>query len=158
MTAAIDAIFSAPEHGAAQSEKQQGKLTTNVGLEGDRHAGDGVISLIEAEAVEAFNAQTGLNISAGATGRNLVTRGVALNPLVGQRFRIGDAELEGTELCDPCATLGKLLATEDISAAEIVRHFANSAGLRARVLSSGGIERSAAICSGRRMVSPSRYA
>jgi MOSC domain-containing protein YiiM len=140
MTATIEEIFSAPEHGTPQSAKPQGQLTASVGLEGDRYAGDGVVSMIEAEAVAAFNAATGLKISAGATGRNLVTRGIRLNPLVGQRFRIGNAELEGTELCDPCATLGRLLATENLSAAEIVRHLAHSAGLRARVLSSGKIE------------------
>ena len=140
MSAALETIYSKPTHGAEQTAKEAAQLTANVGLEGDRYAGTGVISLIEAEAVEAFNASTGLNISAGATGRNLVTRGISLNPLVGKRFRISGAELEGTELCDPCATLGKLLSTPEFSAAEIVKAFIDSAGLRAKVLSSGSIE------------------
>ena len=139
MTATIEQIFSAPRHEAPQSACSQAQLIADVGLQGDRYAGTGVISLIEAEAVEAFNAATDLSISAAATGRNVVTRGIALNPLVGKRFRIGEVELEGTELCDPCATLGKLLATDQISAADVVRNFTDSAGLRARVLSSGSI-------------------
>ena len=140
MTATIDQIFSAAEHEQPQSEQPVAELIAEVGLEGDRYAGSGVISLIEAEAVAAFNASTGLNISPLATGRNLVTRGIALNPLVGKRFRIGTVELEGTELCDPCASLGKQLATSQLSAADVVRNFANRGGLRARVLSSGSIE------------------
>ena len=140
MTATIEQIFSAAGHGAPQSACAQVQLVADIGLEGDRYAGTGVISLIEAEAVEAFNTATGLSISPAATGRNVVTRGIALNPLVGKRFRIGEVELEGTELCDPCATLGKLLATDKISAADVVRNFADSAGLRARVLSDGSIK------------------
>jgi len=139
MTATIEQIFSAAGHGEPQSARAEAQLLADIGLEGDRYAGTGVISLIEAEAVEAFNGATDLSISAAATGRNVVTRGIALNPLVGKRFRIGEVELEGTELCDPCATLGKLLATDQISAAAVVRNFTDSAGLRARVLSSGSI-------------------
>jgi MOSC domain-containing protein YiiM len=139
MTATIEQIFSAAGHGEPQSARAEAQLVADVGLDGDRYAGTGVISLIQAEAVEAFNAATGLSISPAATGRNLVTRGIALNPLVGKRFKIGEVELEGTELCDPCATLGKLLATEQISAAAVVRNFTDTAGVRARVLSTGSI-------------------
>jgi len=140
MTATLEQILRAPEHGQPQTAAPSAELVQGIGLKGDRYAGNGIISLIEAEAVAQFNASTGLNIDAAATGRNLVTRGISLNPLVGQRFRIGQVELEGTELCDPCATLGKLLATEKITAAEVVRAFVDRAGLRARVLSRGVIE------------------
>jgi MOSC domain-containing protein YiiM len=148
MKSKIEQILSSPEHGKPQSEQATAALIAGTGLSGDRYAGSGVVSLIEAEAVAAFNAASGLAIRAADTGRNLVTRGVALNELVGKRFRIGEAELEGTELCEPCATLGRSLATDAVSAAEVVRHFARSAGLRARVLSDGDIQPGSEIATG----------
>ena len=39
------------------------------------------------------------------SGRNLLTRGVDLNALVGKRFRVGALECRGIELCEPCATM-----------------------------------------------------
>lgn len=60
-------------------------------------------------------------IEASATRRNIVTEGVDLNALVGKRFRIGDALLEGIEPCDPCANLGGRLATASVPAPSVVR-------------------------------------
>ena len=139
MSGVIESIFVAQRHGEPQHAVDGANLTAAVGLEGDRYAGKGVVSLIEAEAVERFNARTGLNIRPEQTGRNLVTRGVALNPLVGKRFQLGDALVEGFELCDPCAKLGARLATDAVSPRAIVKTFLESAGLRVRVLSSGPI-------------------
>ncbi len=89
--------------------------------------------------MDAFNAATGLGIDAAATRRNVLTRGVELNPLVGRRFAVGTAVLEGLEPCDPCATLGKRLATASVSAADVVRALADRGGLRARVVEGGEI-------------------
>ncbi len=141
----IEAIFTAASHGSAPSAQPSGNLEAGVGLNGDRYAGSGIVSLIEAEEIAAFNSQTGMGISAADTGRNIVTRGIALNELVGQKFRVGDAELEGTELCEPCATLGRNLATANVSAADVVQHLTHKAGIRARVLRSGTIAPGTAI-------------
>jgi len=89
------------------------------GLEGDRyffgtgtysqHPGGGrEVTLIEAEAIEAIAREAGIALPAGASRRNIVTRGVPLNHLVGHRFHVGEALLEGTRLCEPCAHLGAL--------------------------------------------------
>ena len=82
----------------------------------------------------------GLGITTAGTCRNLVTRGVSLNALVGKQFKLGDAIVECFELCEPCASLGARLATETVSAAEVVKAFTHSAGIRARVIASGSIE------------------
>lgn len=139
MSAVLESIFIAPRHGAPQQAVDEAVLAAEIGLAGDRYAGSGVVSLIEAEEVERFNALTGLTIRPEQTGRNLLTRGIALNPLVGRRFRIGDVLMEGFELCDPCATLGARLAEAGVSAGDVVRAFANRAGLRARLLSTGAV-------------------
>ena len=137
MSGILESISLSPRHGVPQHAANQATLTAGRGLEGDRYAGDGIVSLIEAEAVQRFNDATGLNIVPAQTGRNMVTRGVTLNPLLGKQFQIGDVLVEGVELCEPCATLGARLSTETVSARDIVRAFLNSGGLRVRVLSSG---------------------
>ena len=124
-------------------------LTVGVGLEGDRYAnaGDepGVVSLIAREDVDAFNEATGLGIAPESAGRNILTQGVDLNALVGRTFRVGGVLLEGFEPCDPCASLGAKLATDAVSATQVVRAFMNRAGLRAYVRSSGPIESGSAV-------------
>ena len=141
----VVAIHVAPRRGGPCVALDQGTLVPGRGIEGDHHHArpDGVpaseVTFIEAETVEAFNAETGLDIDAAATRRNVLTRGVELNPLVGQRFAVGTAVLEGLEPCDPCATLGKRLATASVPAASIVKALAHRGGLRARIVAGGVI-------------------
>ncbi len=138
----IESICIAPEHASPQQETNRVQVQQAIGLLGDRHAGGSPVtaSFVAAEEVEAFNARTGLGISAADTGRNFVTRGAELNQLVGKRFTVGEVEFEGMELCEPCLTLGGRLANSEIPAARIVREFAHKAGLRAYVRSSGVVQ------------------
>ncbi len=147
MSGRLEQIFFAPSHGAPLQPVEAAKLVNGRGLEGDRYfnASTGVVSLIEAEAIAAFNERTGLSIDAGMTRRCLVTRGIELNPLVNTRFRIGEVELEGFELCEPCASLGRSLATEAVSAGAVVKAFLRSAGLRAYVRGTGVVRPGEAI-------------
>lgn len=119
-------------------------LIAGCGIEGDRNFKEGAapdtqVTLIEAEAVERFNDATGIGISPSAPRRNIVTRGIGLNALVGKEFSVGPTTLQGIELCDPCATLGRRIATGAVDAAQVVRTFAHQAGLRARIVSSGTV-------------------
>lgn len=141
----VVAIHVAPERGGPCRALDRGTLVPGRGIEGDHHyaAPDGVpaseVTFIEEETVDAFNAATGLDIDASATRRNVLTRGVQLNPLVGRRFAVGTAVLEGLEPCDPCATLGRRLATASVSAPDIVKALKDRGGLRARVVEGGVI-------------------
>lgn len=139
MSGVIESIYSAASRGEPQQTVDAARLIIEVGLQGDRYANSGVVTLIEAEAVEQFNETTGLDIGPGEVGRNIVTRGVRLNPLVGKQFKIADVRLEGMELCEPCATLGGRLASEAVSATEVVKAFVASAGIRAIVRGTGDI-------------------
>lgn len=113
------------------------------GIVGDRyHSGIGTFSkpkpdrhvtLIEAEEIDRFNLESGSSFGYGKFRRNLVTRGVRLNDLVGTTFRVGGVTLEGIRTCEPCQHLGRLLTIE------VVPHMANRAGLRARVVVGGRI-------------------
>jgi len=91
------------------------------------------LTLVEAEVIEDLAATDGIVLEAGETRRNITTRGIRLNELVGRRFRIGDVECEGTRLCEPCQYL-----TDSIGK-PILKPLVHRAGLRARILSSGDI-------------------
>lgn len=116
---------------------------TERGLEGDhvlvglapkgQNEPDKQITLIEAEALEAVQAEKGYSISHSESRRNLLTRGVPLNHLVGKRFRVGAMLLEGQELCEPCKHLEKLTSKYLIS------HFLHRCGLRARIVEGSSV-------------------
>ena len=115
---------------------------TGRGLEGDRYLApeDGwapsgtAISLIEAEEIEAVREQHGIDLSDGRSRRQVVTRGVRLNDLVGREFTVGTVRCRGIELCEPCLHLTKLLGEPDL-----IRAATHRAGLRADILAGGRI-------------------
>jgi MOSC domain-containing protein YiiM len=113
-----------------------------VGLEGDRYAlgtghysgdprVDRHVTLIEAEEIEALAARFGIVLAKSDTRRNVTTRGIRLNELVGRRFRIGGVECAGTRLCEPCQYLTDLLGKP------VLAPLVHRAGLRARILTDG---------------------
>jgi MOSC domain-containing protein YiiM len=117
------------------------------GLNGDRYADASIrrgpdyqLTLIELENIRAFEAVTGHVLSADAPRRNIVTSGVALNALVGHRFRVGQVLAEGLELCEPCSLFKKRTYPEAL------RFFVGKGGLRARIAVGGVIAVGDSIC------------
>jgi MOSC domain-containing protein YiiM len=91
------------------------------------------LTLIAAEALEGLREDTGIELSHEASRRNVLTRGVDLNALVGRRFSVGAVECVGTELCEPCNTLAKLTERG------VLRGLVHRGGLRADILTDGEI-------------------
>jgi hypothetical protein len=91
------------------------------------------LTLIEAEVLDELVLPGGRRLAYADARRNVVTRGVDLNGLVGRRFRIGDVECLGQRLCEPCAHLERL--TEPGTLKGLIHR----AGLRADILSDGAI-------------------
>lgn len=138
MPGTVEAIFVAAKPKQTMQSLTIAELVAGSGIRGDRNfrdgiAHDGQVTLIAAEEIERFNRATGLHIGGADTRRNVVTRGVELNQLVGRPFRVGATTLIGVELCEPCSTLGKNLATSAVPVANVVEAFAHRAGLRARI-------------------------
>ena len=136
----VEAIHIAPEHEELPHPVQSVTVEPGKGLEGDRHffpAGDApagqAITLVEAEALEDLRRDTGIELSAAAVRRQVLTRGIALNDLVGRRFRVGGVLCEGVELCEPCNHLASLTDPR------VLRGMVHRAGLNADVLSPGEI-------------------
>ena len=114
-------------------------VMANKGVIGDRHFKDYndpycQLSLIESENIDFYNTKYGLNISYIDFRRNIVTKGVELNNLVGKKFYIGNVEVEGIDLCRPCRHLNESLNQENI-----IKEFLRKGGLRCRILSSASI-------------------
>lgn len=140
MTGTVEAIYVARERGGARTPVEAATAVAGEGLLGDRYLGKPPtryaatcqLTLVEAEAVESVRA-TGRDFSPADTRRNVVTRGVALNDLVGREFRIGNTLLRGVERCDPCSRL------ERFTYRGIMRDLADRGGLRAEILEGGEI-------------------
>jgi MOSC domain-containing protein YiiM len=140
----IERIFIASEPGSALIDIPCIRVLASVGIEGDRYykaKGEPGrnITLVEAEVIEDFNATFDTRHELSCTRRNLVTRGVRLNRLVGKEFAVGSVRLRGVELCEPCKGLGRAMATEAVSPTTVVKYLVHRAGIRADVLSSGTI-------------------
>jgi MOSC domain-containing protein YiiM len=103
------------------------------GIIGDRYVDAGDITLIEAEALEAFTEETGIPLSHEESRRQVLTRGIRLNDLVGQRFTVGEVEVVGRELCEPCSHL------QSMTRPGVLRGMVHRAGLNADVLKPGRI-------------------
>jgi MOSC domain-containing protein YiiM len=103
------------------------------GMVGDRYADAGDITLIEAEELEAFTAETGIELTHEESRRQVLTRGVRLNELVGKRFKVGDVECVGRELCEPCNHL------QSLTRGGVLRGMVHRAGLNADVVKPGRI-------------------
>ncbi len=129
----VEAIHVGTAESGPLTEVASVRAIAGKGLEGDRYffsdgakAGE-AITLVEAEVVED------VGLEPGATRRQVTTRGIRLNDLVGKRFRVGDVECLGVGLCEPCSYL------ESLTRPGIVKELVHRAGLNADILSDGTI-------------------
>ena len=138
-------IHLTTESGQPMKSIEKARLVPGRGMEGDRYYAqtgtysnksgpDRELTLIEIEALEALLHEEGIELITGETRRNLITRGVPLNHLVGQEFMVGEVKLKGVRLCEPCNHLVKLTGKPGVLPGLIHR-----GGLRAQVLSEGTI-------------------
>jgi MOSC domain-containing protein YiiM len=142
---AVVSIHIAREAGGPMIEIDPALAVAGRGLEGDRyHDGSGFysdhpgpireVSLIEEETIEALRRDHNLALAPGITRRNILTRGMPLNHLVGREFRVGGATFRGVELCEPCKHLVEVTEIKSLLPTLIHR-----GGLHAQILSGGTI-------------------
>ena len=129
----VEAIHIGPEEAGELHGVESVRVLAGLGVEGDRHfhpegAPPGqALTLVEAENVED------VALAPGAARRQLTTRGVRLNDLVGKHFKVGDVECYGVELCEPCEHL------ESMTRPGIIKDFLHRSGINADVLTDGVI-------------------
>ena len=145
-------IFIAPQAGAPMQELDSVHVTAGLGIDGDRYAnGFGQfqmsgpeerrlavrhLSLIAYEDIAAQQASEGEDVFfAAETRRNIVTQGLILEALVGDRFKLGDVAVRGIELCLPCPRPGNLVDKSGFRS----QFPGAKGGLRVAALTSGNI-------------------
>ena len=160
-TGRLESIHVAAESGAALKELDGATLITGRGIDGDRFCtinesaeetrgdpqgdmqGDAQVSLVEAEQIESFTQSAGFDFEARHTRRNIVTRGIALNALVGKVFSIGEVQLRGVKLAEPCAYLAGRLIEQfelaDVEPKQIVAGLVHRGGLYTTIVRGGTI-------------------
>jgi MOSC domain-containing protein YiiM len=140
----VESIHIAPASGAPMSAVERVRAIAGVGLEGDRYAQraghwspdtkvDRDLTLVAGEEIDRLADRFDIVLEPGETRRNVTTRGIDVNALVGRRFRIGTVECEGTRLCEPCQYL------TDMVGQPILEPLVHRAGLRAVILTDGEI-------------------
>jgi MOSC domain-containing protein YiiM len=155
----VEAIAVAEQATAPMRQVERARALAGRGLDGDRYAAKAGtftpswpvrllahgtargydLTLIAAEVLDELVLPSGGNIEYVEARRNIVTRGVDLNALVGRRFRIGDVECLGQRLCEPCSHL------ERLTTKGMLRGLIHRGGLRADVLTDGQISTGAVI-------------
>ena len=149
----VEGLAVAPAAEAPMQLLEVARARAGRGFDGDRYAaGAGTFSsragrrpgydltLIAAEVLDEM-AAAGQALDFAGTRRNVLTRGIDVNALVGRRFRIGDVLCEGRRLCEPCVHLDRL------SGPGILRPLIHRGGLRVDVLTDGDIRLGAPVFS-----------
>ena len=115
-------------------------VLANKGVVGDRHFKEfndpyNQLTLIESENIDYYNIKYGLNIPYVDFRRNIITKGIKLNDLVGKKILIGKVQLEGIDLCRPCRHLSEVLGHENI-----IKEFLRKGGIRCQILTTSSIK------------------
>lgn len=140
----VESIHVAASAGEAMRSVAEVRAIPGRGLESDRYfsktgtysgkeGADRQITFIEAEALEALQRDYRVALEPKESRRNVATRGVALNHLVGRRFWVGEVALRGLRLCEPCAYM------ERVSGKPVRAGLVHRGGLRAEILTEGTI-------------------
>lgn len=148
----VVSIHIAPDSGDVMEAVEAADGVAGRGLRGDRYyEGVGLwnyldqdpnrerkeaseITFIEAEALDAIERDAGITLETGAHRRNITTRDVALNHLVGERFEVGELVCEGVGLCEPCGYMQSLVGQDGVAKSLVHR-----GGLNARIIESGPV-------------------
>jgi MOSC domain-containing protein YiiM len=148
----VEGIYIAGSTADMPAPVEHVRAVAGKGLEGDRYfrgTGDGTfyepakegqdLTLVEAEALEGLAEDSGIALEPAEARRNVVTRGIGLNDLVGKRFTVGEAECIGRRLCEPCSHL------ERVTKPGVLKGLVNRGGLRADIVNGGEIAVGAAV-------------
>jgi len=148
MSGEVKEIWIAPEPHVPMEERSEVEAVVGEGLVGDRYFRSAnkfsvekydraprEMTLIQSEALINAGEEFGVSLTPDMLRRNVVTSGIDLNGLVGKRFQIGEVELEGLELCEPCQHIS------DMNGLPLIHWMLHRAGLRARITRSGKIKK-----------------
>ncbi len=127
------------DHNKEIIETSEIDLIAGKGIVNDRHFKDyndplNQLSIIEGENIDEYNLKNKINIPYLNFRRNIVTRGIKLNDLVGKKISIGSIKLEVLDLCRPCRHLSEKLGRNDV-----IKEFLRKGGIRCQIMNDGKI-------------------
>jgi hypothetical protein len=145
LSGTVEQIAVASAAGGPMQIVGSARALAGRGLEGDRYA-DGLgtfspraahrpgyeLTLIAAEVLDDLRG-AGVPLDFPATRRNILTRGIDVNALVGRDFRIGDVHCRGLRLAEPCVRL------EELSGSGLLRPLIHRGGLRVDIVNDGEV-------------------
>ena len=142
----VVAIYIALEKSIALVPKKEIRAVASKGLEGDRyfkqtgtyskrHEPGRQVTLIEIETIEAIKRDLNIELGLEDSRRNIVTRGVPLNHLVGRKFYVGSVTMRGIRLTEPCSYL------EGLTKEGVRNALEHRAGLNAEILNDGTLRK-----------------
>ena len=119
--------------------KETIEVVASKGIIGDRYFHDfngdrEQITLIESENIDYYNKNFNTNFNYLDFRRNIVTKGIELNSLIGKTIKAGKIKLKVNDLCRPCKNLQDRLGQNNI-----IKEFLKRGGLRCEILTSGFI-------------------
>ena len=109
------------------------------GLLNDRHFKEdnekkSQITLIEIENINHYNQISRTSILPKDFRRNIITKGIKLNELVGSEFFVGEVKVKAHDLCRPCKYL-----QESLKQKSLIKTMLKKRGIRCEILVSGKI-------------------
>ena len=127
------------DHNKEIIETSEIDLIAGKGIVNDRHFKDyndplNQLSIIESENIDEYNLKNKLNIPYLNFRRNIDTRGIKLNDLVGKKISVAFVKLEVLDLCRPCRHLSEKLGRNDI-----IKEFLRKGGIRCQIMNNGKI-------------------
>ena len=108
-------------------------IGTEQGFYSDKPEDGRQVTLFEEEALECIRRDYGIALAPEEHRRNVTTRGVALNHLVGRRFLLGPCLVEATRLSIPCRHI------EEILEKPVFDPMVHRSGLNCRILVGGTV-------------------
>ena len=120
-------------------KKETIEVVASKGIVGDRYFHDfngdrEQITLIESENIDYYNNTFSTKFTYLEFRRNIVTKNIKLNDLVGKTIQVGEIKLKVNDLCRPCKDLQQRLGKSNI-----IKEFLRRGGVRCEILSSGKI-------------------
>jgi len=144
MSGTVEGIFITAGAGQPMTSLAEAKAVAGSGLDGDRYAagvghysdtpspgGGRELTLIEAEVLESLRSELHVTLLPDECRRNVVTRGIRLEDLIGKHFRVGEVLCEGIRVCEPCVYL------EGLTGKSVNAPLVHRGGLRANILEDG---------------------
>ena len=140
----VEYIHIASEASKPMTALSEAEIVEGKGIEGDRYANKigyysdhpepgRHVTLIEIEVLDDIAQQLGVPFAPHESRRNITTRGIELNPLVGKKIQIGNVVLDVIRFCDPCAYLQAMLGKQ------VLQPLVDRAGLRCDIITGGQI-------------------